>query len=461
MTTTDLTTGSIPLHVRDLALPASIGLFFQTMYNVVDTYYAGGLSEVALAAVGLSFPVFLLVIACSSGLSRGSSGLISNAIGAKQVEAQQRYTVQSLVLAGFVSIAMTIVGLLIADPIFRFLGADGDFLRMANDYITPIFLGAIFFVVNGVCNAILTSSGDTKTFGCVLVVGFFLNLILDPWFMKGGYGLPAMGVAGIAWATVMIQFFGCVFLLLITIRRGLLRVKDWQELIPDLRTWREIAVQALPATFNIFSIAIGFFAINWFLEKYGVAAVAAYTATTRIEQIALMPTFGLYASIMAMVGQNNGAGKLDRVRQTMKFCNRVGVAANMVMACLMFLFSRQLMGIFTDDAEVIDYGVRCLNIIALIHWSYILSATHIAMLQALKRPAYGFFEAITRKIIIPLPMLYLLVVVWSLDIDWIWYCNAMVNVLMTGITIYYANRVLNGLERDANNVAADVEVATS
>ena len=446
MSSKDLTTGSIPLHVRDLALPASVGLFFQTMYNVVDTFYAGGLSEQALAAVGLSFPVFLLVIAASSGLSRGSAGLISNAIGAKQTSDQQRYTVQAVVLAVFLSVVLSVVGMLVADPIFRALGAEGDFLRQANDYIAPIFLGSVCFIVGGVCNAILTSSGDTKTYGGVLIVGFFLNLILDPWFMKGGYGLPALEVAGIAWATVVIQLFGCVFLLTSVIRRGLLKVGRWQELIPNLKTWWEIAVQALPATFNIMSIAIGFFAVNWFLEKYGVDAVAAYAATTRIEQIALMPTFGLYAAIMALVGQNNGAGNVTRIREAMNFCNRIGVVVNLAMSCLMFIFARQLMDIFTDDSEVIDFGVTCLRIIAPIQWSYILTATHIAMLQALKKPAYGFFEAITRKIILPLPILWLLVIYLGKDIDWIWYCNAVINVLMTCVTIFYGRKVLRGLQ---------------
>ena len=445
MSTKDLTTGSIPLHVRDLALPASVGLFFQTMYNVVDTFYAGRISETALAAVGLSFPVFLLVIAASSGLSRGSSGLISNAIGAKKEKDRRRYTLQSLSLAGCLAVVLTIFGLSIASPIFQILGAEGEYLDLANAYITPIFLGAVFFIIGGVCNAILTSSGDTKTYGNVLVVAFFLNLIFDPWFMYGGFGLPAMGVAGIAWATVLIQCCGMVYLISTVFKRRLLEFSDLPDLIPNLKTWWEISVQALPATFNIFSIAIGFFAINWFLKRYGVEAVAAYAATTRIEQIALMPTFGLYAAIMAMVGQNNGAGKIPRVWQTMRFCVVAGVGVNLVMAGLMFWFSPQLMDIFTDDPEVIRYGVICLCVFAPIHWSYIVTATHIAMLQALKRPAYGFFEALTRKIILPLPILWLLVVWLGKDIEWIWYTNAAINVVMTAVTVFYARKILSSL----------------
>jgi len=449
LSTKDLTTGSIALHVRDLALPASVGLFFQTMYNVVDTFYAGGIDEdgTALAAVGLSFPVFLLVIAASSGLSRGAAGLISNAIGAKLKDDQRRYTTQTVSLAVFLSIVLTVVGLSMASPIFQFLGASGDYLQKANDYITPIFLGAIFFIMGSVCNALLTSSGDTKTYGSVLVVGFFLNLILDPWFLYGGYGLPAMGVAGIAWATVLIQCFGFMYLLWTVVSRGLLEVDDFRSFIPDLKTWWQIAVQALPATFNIMSIAIGFFAINWFLKTYGVEAVAAYTVTTRIEQIALMPTFGLYAAIMAMVGQNNGAGKVERIWETMRFSVRYGVIVNVVMAILMFAFAPQLMGIFTEDPKVIRLGVICLYVFAPIHWSYILTATHIAMLQALKRPAYGFFEAIMRKIILPLPILWWLVIYLGKDIEWIWYCNAAIQLLMTTVTVIYARKVLAGLSK--------------
>ena len=463
----DLTTGSIPLHVRDLALPSSIGLFFHTMYNNVDTYYAGQESTTALAAVGLSFPVFLLVIAASSGLSRGAAGLISNAIGAGQGSDQKRYTAQSLSVGLTLSVLLAITGLAISGPIFQFLGAEGEYLRLAKSYIDPIFLGSVFFIVSSLSNAILSSSGDTKTYGFVLIVGFFLNLILDPWFMKGGYGLQAMGVAGIAWATVIIQFLGSTFLLYTVFRRGLLAFSDLRALIPDLKTWREIAVQALPATFNVMSIAIGFFAVTWFLKRFGEPAVAAYSVTTRIEQIALMPTFGLYAAIMALVGQNNGAGKITRVRETMKFCNIIGFSVNVVMASLMFIFSPQLMSIFTTDEKVIELGVTCLNVIAPIHWSYIMTSTHMAMLQAVKRPSYGFFESIMRKIILPLPLLWLLIVIWQMDIVWIWYCNAVINVLMTAVTICYARRVLSGLaesdsaESDSVNADQSSKAATS
>ena len=443
--TQSLTTGSIPGHVRNLALPSSIGMFFQTMYNVVDSFYAGQVSTTALAALALSFPVYLLIIAVSGGLSRGASALISNAIGAEDRQQQLRFTAQCLSMGFVVSILMTLLGMQLAAPLFGLLGATDDYLDMAMAYMTPIFLGAVFFVVSSLCNAILIASGDSLTFSKVQVAGFFANLILDPWFLYGGFGLPAMGIAGIAWATVLIQVASSIFMLSAVQRRGLINFDRISHWIPDLKTWGEIAYQAVPASFNIMSVALSFFVLTWFLKGFGESAVAAFGVTTRIEQIGLLPTFGLYAAIMALVGQNNGARNFDRVRETMRVGNRVGLTLVLTTSTLIFLMARPLLRIFTDDPEVIQIGVRYIHIITFVQWSYVMTSTHLAFLQAIKRPMYGFFQAILRKILLPLPLIYLLVIRWEYGIDAVWFSMAGTNVLMTLVTIVYAQRVLKNL----------------
>ncbi|MDE0934604.1 MAG: MATE family efflux transporter [Mariniblastus sp.] len=437
-----LTSGSITKHVRDLALPSSIGLFFQTMYNVIDSFYAGQISTTALAAMGLSFPVFLLIIATSGGLSRGASALIANAIGSREEDKQRRYIAQSLSMGLVVSLALTVTGILVARPLFQLLGATGEYLTIALSYMNPIFLGSIFFLISNLSNAILIASGDSKTFSKVLVVGFFLNLILDPWFLYGGFGLPAMGIAGIAWATVVIQIAGSTFMLATVLRRGLLKLKPWQDLLPDLRVYWEIAQQALPATFNIMSVALGFFVITYFLKFYGEPTVAAFGVTTRVEQIGLLPTFGLYAAIMALVGQNNGARNFERIRETMRVCNRLGLAIVTMTSLLIFVFASHLIGIFTSDIEVIEIGVGYIRIMALIQWSYVMTSTRLAMMQAIKRPLYGFFESVLRKVLLPLPLLWLFVLKFEFDVEWVWYSVAAANVLMTLITLVVAQSML-------------------
>jgi len=288
------------------------------MFNVVDSFYAGKISTQALAALALSFPVFLGIIAVSSGLSRGSSALISNAIGAGDKDRQRRFIAQSLSIGLLVSILVTTAGMFVTRPVFQVLGAEGEYLELAMAYMIPVFLGAIFFVIINLCNAILVATGDSLTFGKVLVAGFFLNLALDPWFLYGGWGLPAMGIAGIAWATVAIQCVGSVLMLTVVGRRGLVDFRQWRDFLPDRKVYFEIAEQAVPASFNIMQVVISFFVITYFLKSYGEAAVASFGVTTRVEQIVLLPTLGLSAAIMALVGQNNGAGRIDRIFETMK-----------------------------------------------------------------------------------------------------------------------------------------------
>ena len=440
--TKSLVSGSIPSHIRDLALPSSLGMFFQTMYNVVDSIYAGKISPTALAALGLSFPVYLLIIATSGGLSRGASALIANAIGAEETDKQQRFVAQSLSMGMVSSVTLMFVGFMSAPSLFRMLGAEGDYLALSLSYINPIFCGTLFFVMNSLSNAILIANGDSKTYSKVLVVGFFCNLVLDPWFLYGGLGVPAMGVAGIAWATVLIQFVSSSFMFSTVVRRGLLGSVSWRRLIPDWRVYWEIAVQAVPATFNIMSVAMGFFVTTYFLKSYGEEAVASFGVTTRIEQICLLPTIGLYAAIMALVGQNNGAKRNDRIHETMKWCNCLGAAINISVSLLIWIFARPLLHVFTEDETVVEIGVGCLRVIMLVQWSYVLTSTHLAMLQAIKRPMYGFFESISRKVLLPLPFFWLFVYSRDYPIDYIWYSIAGTNVFMTVVTVVYAQIVL-------------------
>ena len=462
MSARQLTTGSIPGHVRAIALPASLGLIFQTMYNVVDSFYAGKISTEALAAMGVGFPVFLLVVATGSGLSRGASALLANAIGAGNREEQSRYATQALSLAVVAAVALTIIGFATGPALFRFLGAEGEYLDLALRYMRPIFGGAIFFVLTSLANAMLVASGDSKTYSRVLISGFFANLILDPWFLYGGFGLPPMGIAGIAWATVLVQFVGSSYLLSVVARRRLLTGSDGegssqklslQAFVPNLKTYGQILQQAIPATFNILSVALGFFAINYFIKSFGKPTVAAFGVTTRIEQIALMPTFGLSASIMALVGQNNGAEDYTRVRESMRVCITAGLILSLTTSAIIFVFARPLLRLFTADVEVIDIGEHYIHIMMPVLWSYVMTGGHVAFLQATKRPMYGFFESPLRKVLLPAPLMWLGVHQLNYGIDAVWYSVAGINVLMTVITVVYARRVMNrtGNEPDSES----------
>lgn len=442
-----LTTGSLPDHIRRIALPMSVGFFFNTMYNVVDSFYAGRISTEALAAMALSFPVFFIIIAISGGLSRGASALIANAIGAENKEEEATLSGQVFSLAILSAIGVSLVGLSMATPLFQILGASGSYMSLAKDYTTPLFIGAVFFLLNSMSNAILLAHGDSKTYSRTLVIGFFLNLILDPWFLYGGFGIPAMGIKGIAWATVLIQALGTVYLFSIVIRRGHVTRSCAEHLIPKLRIYRQILRQGIPTSFNLMSIALGFFVITYFLQFYGEAAVAAFGVGTRIEQIALLPAIGLSSAIVSIVGQNNGAGKTDRVRECVRLCFKYGLYLIITASVFLFVFASPLVRLFTNDPEVITIGTKYVRIVSLIQWSYVSGFVYIGFLQALKRPMYGFIESFTRKIILPVIVFNIAIQGFDASLEGFWISMCAINAVMAIVTISYGQHVLRKLHR--------------
>lgn len=445
MATPSLTTGPLPAHIRRIALPMSIGFFFNTMYNVVDSFYAGQISTEALAAMALSFPIFFIIIAVSEGIARGAAALIANALGAKDHDKEAELSGQVYSLGLMCSIGVTAIGVLSAEPLCRLLGARGDYLALALGYIRPLFIGSVFFLLSSMSNSILLAHGDSKTFGKVLVTGFFMNLILDPWFLYGGYGLPAMGIQGIAWATITIQALGGLYLLSVIVRRGYLTNHFTHHLVPDFRVYGEILRQGIPTSFNMMSIALGFFVTTYYLKFYGEAAVAAFGVGTRIEQIALLPAIGLSSAIVAIVGQNHGAGKTNRVRECIRLCTRYGLVLIASASILLYMFAAHLVNIFTDDPEVIRLGKEYVRIVTFIQWAYVAGFTYIACLQALKRPMYGFAESVVRKIILPILVFHLAVRVFEVGLTAFWWSMVTINAVMAVVTITYVRSVLRKL----------------
>ena len=447
MSSASLTTGPLGKHIRNIALPLSVGFFFNTMYNVVDSFYAGQVSTEALAAMALSFPVFFIIISISEGIARGGSALIANAIGAGNQEKESELSGQLFSLGLICAVILTFIGLKTAEPLFLKLGASGTYLELAKGYVSPLFWGAAFFLLNSMSNSILLAHGDSKTFSKVLIAGFFLNLILDPWFLYGGFGLPAMGVPGIAWATVVIQALGGLFLFFTVLRRGYIKINLLGYLLPKLRVYGEILYQGIPTAFSMMSIALGFFVTTYYLQFYGQVSVAAFGVGTRIEQMALLPAIGLNAAIVSIVGQNNGAGYMERVQETMKLSVRYGIYLIAASSILMYLLARPLVDLFTDDPEVIEVGTTYTRIMALIQWAYVMTFTHTGFLQAIKRPLYGFIESIIRKIVLPLGIFYVVVDVYKVELTGFWSAMAIINVVMAIVTIIWAQWVLRKLVR--------------
>ncbi len=447
--TTDLTTAPIPQLVRRLAIPAGTGFFFTTMFNIVDTWYGGKLSTTALAAMSLSFPVFFLILALGAGVSTGATALIGNALGRGAKDEAYQYIIQSFSFALIHAIALTTLGLTFAPRIFMFMGATGEYLNLALSYMNVIFAGSSFFLLNFVMNAILSSHGNTITYRNFLITGFFLNLILDPWFIYGGLGLPALGLPGVALATVVIQCMGNAYLLSRLLRLKILKSFSCRELLPRWHYYRELSKQGFPSAMNMMTVSLGIFIITWYVGGYGKEAVAAYGISSRIEQISLLPVMGLNVSTLALTAQNYGAGRIARIREILRISLRYGFVLASIGTIAALLFTSELMTAFTSDREVIASGVRFLRIEAFVFPAYVLLYVCISAMQGIKQPIFALWIGLYRQIVGPFLVFQFLATFLGWGIMGIWWGIFLVTWSAAAIVVIYVTWILKKLEKDA------------
>jgi putative MATE family efflux protein len=442
----DLLTEPIPRLLRLLAIPTSIGLFFNTMFNVVDTFFAGWVSTDALAALSLSFPVFFLIIAVGAGISAGSTALIGHALGGGRRDEASQFAMQAFSFGILHGLIISVIGLASAPALLSFLGARNGFLAMAVSYIDVIFCGSLFFILNYVCNSILNATGDTRSFRNFLVAGFFLNLALDPWFLFGGFGIPALGLPGIALATVVVQVCGNIYLFTRVRRTGLIFGLTPRQLMPRARPYLELAKLGFPASLNMLTVTIGFFVITWFISRFGKDAVAAYGIGVRIEQVILLPVMGMNIATLALVAQNNGAKQIDRVRQIITVALQAGVALMVVGTAVGFLAAEPLIRIFTDDEAVIARGIEFLRIESLVFAAYVILYTSVYALQGLKRPVFAVVIGFFRQFGALLPLFYLFANHWGLGLKGVWWAIFVVTWTAALTAIAYIRWLLGKLE---------------
>ena len=442
MRSNDLTSGSLPGHIKRIAIPASIGFFFNTMFNVVDSFYAGQLGTDALAGLALSFPIFFLIIAISGGVGNGTSALSAIAIGKDNLKDYHQLALNAVVLALFIGILFGITAPLTVEPLFRLIGASGDSLRQGVSYTQAIFYGTVFFTLNFTFNGLLNSQGNTKPFRNYLIVGFFLNLILDPLFIFGWFGLPALGTRGVALATIVVQALGSVYLFFEVSKS---EAFDWvmlKESRLSKTTIKDLLRQGIPAALNSATIALGVFVINYFVLLYGGdTTIAAYGVSLRIEQLILLPTIGLNIAVLAIVGQNYGAGHLDRILEVRKLTTKYGIVIMSLGMVIVLLFASPLIQIFDRSPAVVDAGVTYLRIATLVFIAYIPLNISVSVLQGIKKPNFAIYIGVFRQLL-PFAIFYTLGTVLGLGVLGVWYGIVLINWLAVAISLWYTNREL-------------------
>jgi len=445
MSQTNLTQGSIKKALRQIAIPASIGFLFNTLFNVVDTYFAGQLSVAALAGLTISFPIFLITIALASGIGTGATALAAIAIGKKDQAQYHVIAKNALLLSLIVAGVLLLIAPFTIPWLLQVSGGTGDVFEAGLAYMNVVIIGAVFQILNFTFNGLLSAQGNTKPFRNFLVLGFFFNLFLDPLFIFGWFGLPQLGTAGVALATVLVQVFGTVYLGTAFFKSSFFMQTLFTKAKVTGQAIKQLLKQGIPVSLNNATVSIGIFIIQYFIYQYGTyETIAGYGVAVRIEQIALLPTIGLNIATVALVGQNFGAAQWHRILIAIKKAVKYGVILLTIGLIIIYPLAPQLIAIFNQDPQVIQEGATYLRIEGLAIYTYSMIGIASSVMQAIKKPYYALIIGVLRQLT-PILVFFVLGEVFALGTIGIWWGIVIVNYVATALAWYVVYRLLSQL----------------
>ena len=435
----------IGLLLKKIAIPASVGTLFQTLFNIVDTFFAGKISPEALSALAKSFPIYFIIIAACVGVTVGGTSLIANSIGEDNKKNILTYFSQTFIFGIILSAFITFIGFYFAADIFLMMGSNDEVVNLGLQYTNVIFAGSIVFISVVALNSLLHAEGDTKSFRNVLILSFILNIFLNPLFIFGYSFIPPMGMMGIGLATIISQIIAFLILLLKIIKSTSLKGISLKHFFPSSFYLTKLFFQSAPISAALFMISIGNLIILWYISIFGEFATAGYGSATRFEQILLLPVLGLNTAIISIVAQNFGAKQYLRVKQSYFHAIFYGVVIMIIAGIIIYLSADKIVSIFSNDNDVINYGTTYLRISALIFPAYPIYFISNGFFMAIKKSHYSMFLNIIRNVLLAIPTIYFANFIGGTYKAFFWsYClfNWIFMICLILFVTYYINRYL-------------------
>lgn len=403
----DMTEGPVFGHILRMVIPMSFGIVAMMLTGIIDAYWVGRLGTAQQAAVQMSFPVSMLVMSVAIGLGAGAVSAVSRAAGKKDFSQVRRIATDALTLAILMVGAVSIVGILLVEPMFRLIGATDTMMPHVTDYMTTWFAGIVLIVGPMVASNVLRAIGNATVPALMMVLAAVVNMILDPFFIFAEVpflGLPGLGwgVSGAALATVAANAF--TFLLVgwyLTFREKLIDF-SWPGFGEVWHHWGEIARVGIPAcisnTFNPLSLVIVMGGLG--MAQFGDPAVAGVGVGGRLEAFGIVPLFALSASIGAVTGQNGGAEITERVRRAFLTSFAFCLAWGLGVALVLNVFSGPLAAAFLPSEA--GQGVARLYwmLVTLTVAGYGITIAASAGFNGLGRPSYGVMITSSRAVMV-------------------------------------------------------------
>lgn len=443
MNTSSLLSEPISKLLVRLAIPSSLGLMFNTFYNIVDTYYAGLISTQALSALSSSAFLFFVIVGLGYGGSNGITTLVGHALGEQKSDEARMYASKGLGLLLLLGVTMGIFGYLTTPTMLLWVGVEPIYQPMALAYIEVILLGTPLFFANFGLNAILVATGDTKSYRNTLIFGFVANLLLNPLFIFGWASIPAMGIGGIALSTVLIQALNASYLCVKVFKTKLMVLTYF---MPDKESAKIIFAQSFPAGLNMLMISFGSLMALYFVTHYGYKAVAGYGIGYRVEQLLLLPALGISSATLSLVSNNMGAKRVDRVRESLFTALKYGYSIAFFGVIILYFSAHWIIAHFDKDPDVIAYAYAYISVMMLLFFGYVTHFVCVATLQGIKHPRMIFYIGAFRQLLAPIIIYMLIVKVWQLSFVWMWIGLACIVYSSAIVILGYTLNILKTID---------------
>lgn len=433
--------GTMPVNrlLISMSLPMMLSMLVQALYNVVDSIFVSRIDENALTAVSMAFPIQSLMIAIGTGTGVGVNALLSRSLGEKDYEKADKTAVNGVFLSVLIYLLFLIVGLLVTTPFYLSQTTDAQIIDYGKQYLTIICCCSFGMYTQFIFERLLQSTGKTVYTMITQGTGAIINIILDPIFIFGYFGMPRMGVAGAAAATVAGQVIAGIIGIIINEKKNTdikLRLKGFR---PDGKIIGQIYLVGIP---SIIMQAIGSvmtYCMNRILITFSSTAVAVFGVYFKLQSFIFMPIFGLNNGMVPIIAYNFGAGKKERLVKTLKYSIMYAMGMMAVGFFIFQLFPEPLFALFDASEPMLAIGIPALRTIS---FSFLFAGFCIicgSLFQALGNGVYSMIVSIARQLFVLLPAAYLLSLAGK--VSYVWWAFPISEVMSLAVTIFFLVRI--------------------
>jgi putative MATE family efflux protein len=433
--------GPIPRALMTLAIPIILGNVLQTGYQLTDAFWVGRLGAAAVAAVSVSFPVTFLVIALGSGLAMAGATLSAQYMGAGRQDLVDHVAAQTMVMVAISSVILGAIGFSLAPVLLRLLGVAPDVYDGALGFMRVSFIGIIFVFVYAMFQALMRGIGQTRVPLFIVLGTVILNFALDPIFIFGWGPVPGLGVMGAALATLVTQALAAAIGIAIFLhgRHGI--TLRWHALVPDGPYIKRAFFLGLPGSVELSTRGLGLMVMSFLVASFGTLTIASYGVGSTVLQVVMIPAMGLGMAISTLVGQNMGAGNIERASRVAQLGAFFGFVVLTAAGLIAYGFAPEIVAFFIpNDQAVIDEGAHFIRIMCLAWGGMGIQLCLVSAFRASGNMLIAMVIALVSQWMLQFPLAYVLSKHSTLAAAGLWWSFPITNIAVAIVSIAWFAR---------------------